>query len=95
MVRIEYMFPYGAMKLVDPLIGVETEFGWVKQRLSNLTDFYLVTNKEGSDCVVDLTRAKFYKEDGSLVSLEDYAKEYLTEFFEYVGITMHVYAIKS
>lgn len=94
MVRPEYMFPYGAMKLPDPLIGVETEFGWIKQRLCNCTDYYLVTSKEGNDSVVDVTRAQFYITEVLMGSLAEYARVHLHEFFEYAGVTMHVYEVK-
>lgn len=95
MIRPEYLFPYGAIKMPDPLIGVETEFGWIKQRLSNLTDYYVVTNSQGTDSVIDVTRAKFYITETEMGTLVEYAKEHLREYFEYAGITMHVYEVKK
>lgn len=94
MVRQEYMFPYGAMKVVDPLIGVETEHGWIKQRLCNFTDYYLITDINGKDTIVDVTRVKLYITENDLGTLVEYAKEHLRDHFEWVGITMHVYEIK-
>lgn len=91
MIYKNYTFPYGATFEVDPLIGVETEHGWIKQRLCNFTDLYIIVNSKGAESVIDIKYVLLYVDEEHLGNIVQYAEINLKNFIQCSGLPMSIY----
>ena len=91
MIYKNYTFPYGATFEVDPLIGVETEHGWIKQRLCNFTDLYIIVNSKGKESIIDIKYVLLYLDDEHLGNIVQYAEINLKKFIQDLGLPISIY----
>lgn len=93
MIRHEYVFPFGFRRIVDPLIGVETESGVLLRRLINSPYLYLCRSRWNIEVLVDIRYMYFYTEDDDLIPFRDYVNIYLSDFLREEGLPLNVYGV--
>lgn len=91
MIHKGYRFPYGQSIEVDPLIGVEIIGGWIKERLGNFTDQYVIVDIEGNEFVQDIRWATFYLDEESTGTLMSYANIHLKDLITGLGLPITIY----
>lgn len=91
MIRTEYTFPFGYRRIVDPLIGVETESGNLIRRLINSPFLYLCRSRNNVETLVDIRYLSFYTQDGDLITFKEYVRIYLSGFLSDESLTPNIY----